>query len=152
MSYSSDFLSDFDAYRLHFSEIAWTFQKSWIWSWATSFCLFPGFLVPEHILFRKCFWETYKTKLGNSNINCFGNFKQFLKKVAYWRPNLTKTRWVMIKWIFEKIEVFKFFWKKSWKTRFSVPKGAKGTLLPQSWKKKTHSLKFQWKVLLFKKR
>ena len=110
----SEFLSDFDAYRLHFSEIAWRSQKSWSWSWATSFCLFPGFLVPEHIPFRKCFWETDKMKFGNFSINCFGNFKQFLKKVAYWRPNPTKTRWLMIKWFFEKIEVFKFFWKKSW--------------------------------------
>ena len=107
----SEFLSDFDAYKLHFSEIAWRSQNSSSWSWATSFCLFPGFLVLEHIPFRKCFWETDKMKLDNFNINFFGNFKQFLKNLAYKRQNSTKTCWVMIKWIFEKIEVFNFFWK-----------------------------------------
>ena len=76
-----------------FQKLIEVFKNS-SWSWKTSFWLFPGYLVPEHIFSSKCFWETDKVKLDNFILKFSENF--------------------MIQWIFRKIEVFNFFWKKSW--------------------------------------
>ena len=112
MSYSNEFLSDLNAYTLDFSEIAWSFQKFWSWSWATSFLKLLSNFTKSHIWKTKPWWATDKMKLSNFTFNFFAKFKQNAKKVGYKRPNPIKTRWDKIKWNFEKIEVFNFFWKK----------------------------------------
>ena len=113
LSYNSDILSHLDANRLHFSEIDWRIQKFSSWSWETSFWLFPGYLVLEHIFSSKCFWETDKMKLDNFFLTFSKNVKLNSENLGYKHLSPTKTHWVMIKWIFTKIEVFNFFWKES---------------------------------------
>ena len=72
-------------------------------------CLFPENFFSDQVSITKCCWETNKMKSANFNLKSFEKYKQNAKKVEYKRPNWIKTRCSMIKWIFQKLEVFEFF-------------------------------------------
>ena len=95
---------------LLFLQITWNFQKNWSWILATSFCLFPGFLIPDHISFIKYFWPTNKMiEVGQLQLQLFWKLEEIFE--PYQCVNTIKIRRVMIKWIFEKIRIFNFFLK-----------------------------------------